>query len=126
MGIANFLTQVCQETAVYWGDPSNDGQGGLTFGSQYPREIKCRWEDRIEVISMQGGGRKSEEFVSKAMVMVLEDVDEQGYLFLGDLDDLNSSQEENPKDVDKAYRIQRFDKIPAVRHGTEFIRKAYL
>ena len=131
MGIGNFIQRICQQTAVYWGDPSEDGKGGLTFGSMYPIEILCRWEKRTEVLSMLGGGRKSEELISKALVMVVQDVDEQGYLFLGTLDDLNSDEEDNPQIVKGAYRIQKFDKIPAVRHtedtdSDDFIRKAYL
>jgi len=120
----SFMKRICEQTAVYWGTPVKDGQGGFTYDA--PAEIDCRWEKRTEVVSSLGGGRKGTEFVSKALVWVMQDVDEQGYLYLGGLDDLSSTLEENPEEVDKAYRIERFDKIPAVRHGTEFIRKAYL
>ena len=124
MGIANFITRLCKQTAVYWGTPQDDGYG--TFTTTDPVEIKCRWEDKSEVITMAGEDRKSREIVSKAQVWVLQDVDEQGYLFLGDLDDLSSTLEENPESVDGAYKIQLFEKTPEHRGSDKFIRKAYL
>ena len=92
----------------------------------YPIEIDCRWEDRVEKLSLVGA-RLGEEIISRAQVFVTQDVDERGWLFLGDLDDLDSSQEEgDPKNIDGAYEIMRFDKTPALRSTTEFVRKAYL
>ena len=125
MGIESFIAQACDQTAVYWGAPVDDGYGGKTFGSMYPVEIDCRWEDRVEKLSLVGA-RMGEEIISSAVVFVTEDLDEMGYLFLGDLDDLSSEEEEDPKDVDGAYEIKRFDKTPVLRRTTKFIRKAYL
>ena len=123
MGIVDLLTRTCLQTAVYWGTPTPDGYGTKTFAD--PVEIACRWTERIELIN-RVGDRLGEQVVSKAQVFVLQDVDEQGYLFLGDLDDLDSDEEADPTTVDEAFVIQRFDKIPTLKAITEFVRKAYL
>jgi len=107
------------QTAVYWGNPTPDGYGGYTFDEAV--EIDCRWVDTIEVIT----DAKGENVVSRANVQVAQDVDVDGMLFLGTLDDLDSSQEENPETIPTAYRIKKFDKTPTIR-GNAFHRAAYL
>ena len=125
MGIENFIARVATQTAVYWGTPVEDGHGSRTFAD--PVEISCRWEDRVEKISRVGtGGRLGEELNSTARVFVTQDVDEQGWLYLGDLDDLDSDEEADPETADGAYEIQRFDKSPVLGATNKFIRTAYL
>ena len=123
MGMESFIARLCTQTAVYWGSPVNDGYGGKTFDD--PVEISCRWEDTIESIN-RVGARLGEEIVSQAQVYVTTDVEERGYLYLGTLDDLDSGEEADPTTIVKAYMINRFDKIPAMRSSNEFLRKAYL
>ena len=121
MGIEQFMTRACAQTAVYWGDPTPDASGGYSFGSSYPEEISCRWEARTELIS-DGQGN---EIISRARVYVTEDVEEEGWLFLGTLDDLDSAAEEDPMQADGTHKIKRFDKVPSIR-GDDFVRIAYL
>ena len=123
MGITNFINRTCTQTVVYWGNPKDDGVGGKSFDD--PVEINCRWEEKKQLID-RVGERTGEQIVSKAVVTVLQDVDELGYLFLGSLTDLSSSEEGNPRLLDAANEIKRFDKIPALGSTTEFIRIAYL
>lgn len=123
MGIEDFIVKKCKQTAVYWGDPVEDGYGGMSFGSMYPIEIDCRWEDKREVYTTSDG----RELVSRSIVYVTIDLDEQGYLYLGNLDDFESSQDlTNPKTIENAFEIKRFDKSPSLNKITEFTRKAYL
>lgn len=126
MGIEDTISRACKQTAVYWNKPTNDGYGGMTFDSAYPMEIDCRWEDTTEAITMRGESRKSVEVVCKAVVYVTEDLEEEGWLFLGELTDLSSAEEDDPMSVDGAYQIKRFDKTPALGSTTVFIRKAYV
>jgi len=107
------------QTAVYWGSPTDDGYGGYTWGD--PVEIDCRWIDSARVVT-DGKGR---EIVCRAEVQVGQDLDEDGMLYLGELDDLDSAQEDDPRTVDGAYSIKRFDKVPTIK-GTAYYRKAYL
>lgn len=119
MGIESLLRRTCNQTAVYWGTPLKDGRGSFTYSD--PVEVAVRWQDKKEVVT----DSKGQELVSKAEVILLQDVDEQGLLFLGDLDDLDSTQEDDPTTVDGAYLIIKFDKSPDLK-GREFIRKAWL
>ena len=125
MSITSFLTRTCKQVAVYWGSPVNDGYGGKTFAD--PVEIFCRWEDKNEIFVAPNG----DEAVSKSVVYVLQDLDQEGYLYLGTLDDLLESGGEStgelvPSEIEGAQIIKRFDKTPALGSTTEFLRKVYL
>jgi len=117
--MADFPNKQLNQTAVYWASPTQDGYGGFTWSS--PVEIDCRWQNSTKVITTGNG----DEIVCKAIVYVNQDVDEEGMLYLGDLDDLDSGQEADPMTVDGAYKILRFDKSPTVR-GDAYLRKVYL
>lgn len=119
MSINSLISRVCAQTAVYWGSPTNDGYGSFTYDD--PVEISVRWQDKTEIIK----DSKGQEQVSRAEVYLTQDVDEQGILYLGTLDDLDSAQEDSPFTIDGAYIIMKFEKSPNIK-GTEFVRKAYL
>jgi hypothetical protein len=119
MSITTFLQRTCTQTAVYWASPVEDGYGGKTFDD--PEEIKCRWESSTNLIQKGNG----EEIVCNAEVYVLEDLDEQGWLYLGELDDLDSNPD-NPMEVSGAREIQKFEKLPTLGSTTEFLRKVIL
>jgi hypothetical protein len=131
---------------VYWGNPVPDAQGNYTFDS--PVEIFCRWEGHTEVIS-DGEGK---DVISKARLLVTQDVDEGGYICLGTIATLGISIDEvitmdnteytmddtditmdntgtgstDPHEVNGAWEIKRFDKIPMFRSTSVFVRIAYL
>lgn len=119
-GIIKFIKSVCVQTAVYWQPGQADGFGQIVFPS--PVEVDVRWDDVAEVIS----DGKGKEIVSKAQIMTPTMLKEQGYLFLGELSDLNSEQVENPVLVNKAYEIKRVDKAPLFRSTDEFVITVYL
>jgi hypothetical protein len=125
MGIGNSIKRVCRQNAVYWGNPKNDGEGGFTYDT--PIQIKCRWEDRNETFVTPLG----EQAVSKSVVYILQKVDQDGYLFLGTLDELYDEAESSgalldPKVIEGAYLIKRFDKIPAINPSDGYLQKAFL
>lgn len=117
MGIQDIITTLCDQTAVYWGNPIKDGFGGYAFDDAV--EINCVWEDTTELIRDSQGN----EITSRAKVFVVQDLDEEGYLYLGSLDDLESAPV--PSEVEKAFQIKRFDKTKALRKE-EYLRIAYL
>lgn len=108
------------QTAVYWANPQSDGFGGTTFDA--PQEIKVRWDVSTEVAVSDDG----EEFVSKAEVLVRQDMKMNEYLFLGTLNDLDSGDYDNPENIQGAYRIKRFEKVPMPMKNDEFVRKVWL
>jgi hypothetical protein len=115
-----WLTRNLKQTAVYWASPTPDGFGGATFTTG--AEIACRWEDKDELFVDRAG----QEVRSHAMVYVGQDLDDGGYLYLGDLDDLSSAEEADPLTVTGAYEIRSFQKSPRLKAATEFLRKATL
>jgi hypothetical protein len=120
MGLLSVLQKEYKQVCVYWPSPIPDGMGGYSFGSPY--ELLCRWEELSQLVA----DNKGDAITSRACVYVKEDLDESGMLYLGTLDDLNSDTELDPKSVDGAYFIKRFEKSPVLGSTTEFLRKAYL
>jgi hypothetical protein len=128
-GIEKVEARFCVQIAVYWGTPVNDGFGGFTFAE--PIELKppngVRWEEKTEVdIGWFSSGFPANVLLSKASVMVTQDLDLNGFLYLGSLDDLDEENLVNPLTKKGAYVIHRFDKIPMVRKTDEFVRIAWL
>ncbi len=122
MGIANLLARTSTQTAVYWGNPVEDGFGGKTYDD--PIEIPCRWESKQQLV--RGWDAKGNTFDYICIVYVLQDLDVEGVLFLGTLDDLSPAEESDPRIPDTAYVIKQFEKVPAIYSTTVFLRKAYL
>jgi hypothetical protein len=127
MGIQENIEAMCTEKAVYWGNPVNVGEGGFTFDD--PIEIDCRWENINQVVS----DSKGVEVTCRGLIFVTQDVQEEGFLYRGTLDDLYDSnatdssagEVNNPKTIDEAWQIKRFQKTPSL-DGEGFLRKAYL
>jgi len=119
MSIHAYIQRQCRHTAVYWGNPQSDGYGGYTYDD--PVEISCFWMGESDVAKDEKGN----EIVTKAKVYVLQDIDEQGYLWKGKLADLTATQKSDPKQVDEAMPIIRFIKTPSLRID-EYIRKALI
>jgi hypothetical protein len=105
---------------VYWGSPTPDGRGGMNFSD--PVEIQCRWQSSSKVVR----DAKGNQIVCVAEVLVADDLAEQGKLYLGTMDDLDSDELDDPRLIIHAYSIQRFEKIPMFKSADTFVRKAYL
>lgn len=116
--MTHFTQRNLFQKAIYWGHPVADGYGGYTWDD--PVEISCRWEDimMVEALAMEIRAElRSEVFLD-------QDVDEQGMLLLGELEDLDSGDFNDPVNAG-ATMIIRFDKIPTVK-ADYFLRKAYV
>ena len=114
-----FPNRNLNQKAVYWSNPTPNGYGGFDYDD--PIELDCRWVERTQVVT----DSKGHEIVSRASVQVNYDLDEQGLLWLGELDDLDSAGYENPETISDAYVIKRFDKTPTIKADAYF-RIAYL
>lgn len=117
--MAHFTESNLKQKAVYWGNPTPDGYGGTDYDA--PVKVECRWVETINRIT----DTKGVEVVSTASVQVKQDLDVDGVLFLGTLDDLDSYQMDDPKEVEGAFPIKRFDKTPTM-DGKHYFRMAYL
>jgi len=120
MGILAFIDKVCVQTACYWGSPVEDGYGGYTYTTAI--EIKCRWDDVSEKITNQKGN----EIISNAQLLITQDLNEEGFLWLGALTSLTTAQKADPLKVEKAYPIQKLEKSPLFKSTNKFVRKVYL
>jgi hypothetical protein len=124
--IQKFIKKICTQTAVYWGNPVNDGEGNKVCDT--PFEIKCRWDDVVEVVTDKHG--KSIE--SRAKVLITQELDEEGYLYLGTIESI-LVQLSNPEKVftkpmtfEKTYEIKRIANTPEIYSTTDFVRIVYL
>lgn len=122
MNILPILRRNCKDTAVYWAVLDNDGYGGKVF--DVPVELKCRWESMTLIETAKMVTFTGEVKLANSKVYLLDDVTEQGFLYKGTLDDIESDA--NPIELQGAFEIKKFEKIPALGSTTDFVRKAYL
>jgi len=96
MSYSSLLTQNC----TYWTTSVADGFGGYIYNT--PSTILCRWQDDTENYNDADG----EEFISSAIVYSLQELEQNGWLYLG------TSTEANPQNQSGAYRIRKTKKSP--------------
>lgn len=116
----SYITKHHNQTIIYWANPVTDGYGGSTYTT--PVDIKGRWVDK-QVNFIDVAGR---ELMSKSVIYLGQDVSMGGFLYLGSLNDLDSSVDDtHPKNVDGAEEIRGFTKIPNLK-ADDFERKAFI
>lgn len=118
-GRSNYLERQRRQDAVYWGNPQDNGYGGKTFNA--PVQIKVRWSVK-QVLFADASGQ---QVLSDAVVHVGEDLDIDGYLYLGTLDDLSSEEGVNPLVLAGAFAIKAKSEVPNLQ-ATDFVRKVWL
>lgn len=128
MSIISFIKRVTVQTCVYWGNPVDNGFGGKTFDA--PVELKCRWESKVMLSEDKTYTKSGELVIPKSEVLLNQEVDENGYLYLGTLDELYDSADSSgetlvPAEIQGAYVIKRIEKIPLFRSTTKFVYTAY-
>lgn len=117
--MSRYLTKNLNQTVVYWGNPQPDGFGGHSYDD--PVEVDARWQHKQELFVNVAG----QEVRSAAIVYTDQDVDLDGYLYLGELTDLSSGEEVDPQIVSDAHRIGAFRRTPNLK-ASAFERKAWL
>lgn len=122
MNIENTIRRKCKDKAVYWAVLSDNGYGGKNF--DVPVELDCRWESMTLLETAKMVTFTGEVLLANSKVYLIDDVKEQGYLYKGTLDTVSS--ETNPTEMEGAFEIKKFEKIPALGSTTDFVRKAYL
>lgn len=105
---SSVLIDQLQQTAVLWTNPVLDGFGGRTFDDGI--EIACRWENRQELF-VDAQGR---QVLSRAVVFVDRDIAVHDFLFLGELSDL-ASGEDQPFTNTNAFEVRAYKSIPSLK-----------
>jgi hypothetical protein len=79
------------DTAVYWANPQNDGYGGYLYDD--PEEISVRWiDDQRKYLGKTKDFTTYTEMISRAVIIVNQDLDPGGMIALTTLNDLTSSE----------------------------------
>jgi len=124
MGFQDVISRHFVQTVVYWGNPENDGYGGYTYDE--PVEVNCRLEN-VSQLTRDAVIQPGDEFLSRAVIYVNQDLEVGGLIYIGSLDDLDSEEASNPKSSTKQiYEIRRFEKNPVLGSSTQFLRRAFL
>ena len=119
--IAEYIEDICRQNAVYWGSPSSDGFGRMIYSD--PVGVSCFWMDEQETLIDDDG----KEWVTRAEVFVLQDMVEQGVLYLGSLSDLTDDEKSDPKtNLQTAREIKRFIKTPSLYDKDTYVKKVIL
>ena len=115
----SILTGKLNDTLVYWPPAARDKFAKPGYGT--PAEILGRWEDNLELAVTSTG----EEFTSHAQVFLDQDLELEGYLFLGDLQDLSTDELSDPRREDRAYEIKKTERVESVG-GLDQVRQVWL
>ena len=112
---SDFYSRFLNQTATYWSFSTRTTGGFAKRVFDAPVAISVRWEDTNELFMNARG----EEQVSMSIVMIDQDVQEGGYLFLG------TSVATDPRAVTDARIIKKFDKTPDIK-ANKFQRTVFL
>lgn len=98
------LDRKLNQTATYWAPGVTDVYGKRSYSA--PVQLQCRWEDRHEMIMDKVG----QEAIAKSRVFFAEDLELDGYLFLG------CDYSDDPTAVVGAYEIRQIARVPNLRN----------
>lgn len=111
--IERFAKRVAKkDTAVYWGPTTSMNADGTPVFST-PVQINCVWINTSETVVSDTG----EEFVSRATIVVIQDLVQEGILWHGALADLSTGEKADHRTVIGAYPIKVFRKTPSLNFG---------
>lgn len=109
-----------KQTAVHWAFSSRDGFGVRTFVAG--AEVSCRWEEKQQrFVTLEG-----DELVSRAIVYHAATINPGDYLYLGDLEDLDSGEVADPTTAASAYEVRGLGESTTLRDASRSLKKAML
>ena len=131
MGLKRILKRFLNQSAIYWAPTGErDSFGKMILDD--PIEIKCRWEDKSELVRTKAGS----EITSRAQVFTEIDLVEEGVLWLNTgppgssamgyveiVDDADGNPD--PYVNERAWEVMQFGKQPD-RKARNFLRWAWL
>jgi len=101
-----WYSRALKQTATYWAPPIKDAWGAQTYPS--PATMRAYWKEAKESATPLEGVER----ISKAIVLLENDVDADGFLYLGTL---SAGSTQSPRNVPGASRIQQVEKRPTMR-----------
>ena len=116
----SFLASILKQTIVLWKSPVNNGYGTITFAT--PIEIKGRWQWRRDLLD----DNNVQQQVSRATVYTMAEVDEENWVYLGNLADLSTAEKANPKLLEKAYVVKQINQYVQLKNVDCIYRRLYL
>lgn len=114
MGITRSIQTKFNQSAIYWGNPVNNGRGGYTFSPR--QQMMVRWEDEVENFAKDARsriqiGKDGREFRPNVIVYTTAQPvggwDLDGYLCLGTLQ--STPSETHPAHITGAYEIKQIN-----------------
>ena len=91
-----------KQKAVFWADSGvTNGFGSPVY--QTPLEINVRWKKINELYIDKYGKEKT----SNAIIYPDVELNENDYLYLGELNDLTTEQKEDPKLLDDVFYVKK-------------------
>lgn len=118
--IERYLRRIAKDTAVYWGSPTLRDDGTNQYAA--PIEIKCLWKEGF----ISDPDRDIVSISIKAQIYVFRDLDQGGILWKGTLAQLSVQEKQDPREIEDAYEINIFKKIPSLYIRGEFNRYAII
>lgn len=112
------ISRLLKQTIVYWAPGATDVHGDTAWSTG--EELTGRWEDINEVVTNKEG--KDELASSVVYLNGDETVVMDGRMYLGELADLSSSQDDDPRIVATAQRIISIKKSPGVRNRDTLLK----
>lgn len=109
------IKKIRKHFCVYWGPPVNTGE---EHRFPLPVECRCRWDNRGYVIRLRKGG----EYVSQTTVLIDRMTMEDGFLWLGKLEELQLKYPKtfaDPRHVPEAKVIKKTETLGTLR-STDF------
>lgn len=98
--MADFFQRLLKTPCIVWGSPVPDGFGNQSFSA--PVQKYCRWDDIVEIIT----DTKGQEFESKAVIYLSENVPAGSFIMQGTL---SGATPANPRNAVGAYPVRRLE-----------------
>lgn len=99
-----------RQTATYWPKGVRNGFGQIDYPAS--KTIKVRWEDKQKLFIDNSG----EEALSRAVVYAGIEIDDEGYLYLGE------STEADPTNEQKAFKVKSVSVTPNLRNTKQEVK----
>lgn len=111
-----------RQTICAWQNPTRDKFGNITSFESSPTEYLVRWSDKVDFFRGKESGEMEQ---SSTTILMAEELKIGDYVWLGELDDLDSEQYNDPLTIDGACPVRAVKKTPTMR-AEKILYKVFL